>query len=411
MNAPLSPAAQRPYPFPYKAMLAICSDLDETPDGTRYRDIARFLNTDEATPAGRGVNLEVGNTIYFDMPENQFAYWNTDDAGREMVRALIKSGHIDCFHSFGDLATERRHAARALEELDRHGCRIECWVDHAVAPTNLGSDIMRGTGDLPGAPAYHADLTYAHGVRYVWRGRVTSIIGQTRRRSLRGIASARNARASARTLAVETAKGALARLGSEKYAMHRRNELLRATRLRDGRGVFEFIRSNPHWGGVSSADTADGLGDVLTRSFLETLVRRQGASIVYTHLGKTKTPETLCSERSVAALRYLADAQQRGEIMVTTTRRLLGYGAAMKCVRASMTQSTGIETIHVDTGKLSEHDVPHDLDGLTFYVRDSRKARVFIDGVEAGDLQRNGADERGRQSVSLAWQRLSFPLA
>ena len=39
--------------------------------------------------------------FYFDMPPDQFAYWNTDDAGREMVRALIRSGHIDCFHSFG----------------------------------------------------------------------------------------------------------------------------------------------------------------------------------------------------------------------------------------------------------------------------------------------------------------------
>ena len=56
---------------------------------------------------GPGVGLEVGNSIYFDMPPGQFAYWNTDDAGRAMVRALIRSGHIDCLHSFGDLATTR----------------------------------------------------------------------------------------------------------------------------------------------------------------------------------------------------------------------------------------------------------------------------------------------------------------
>ena len=70
MNA----AELRDFPFPYKAMMTICSDLDETPDRARYFEIARFLNTDAETPAGKGVGLEVGNTIYFNMPNDQFAY-------------------------------------------------------------------------------------------------------------------------------------------------------------------------------------------------------------------------------------------------------------------------------------------------------------------------------------------------
>ncbi|MFQ5494518.1 MAG: hypothetical protein ACE5EX_03975 [Phycisphaerae bacterium] len=111
---PRATTALRPYPYPYRAMLAICSDLDETPNRDVYWKIMRFLN---GSPSGLG--LEVGNTIYFDMPPDQFSYWGTDDAGREMVRNLIHSGHIDCLHSFGDLATTRAHAQRALEELAR----------------------------------------------------------------------------------------------------------------------------------------------------------------------------------------------------------------------------------------------------------------------------------------------------
>jgi hypothetical protein len=110
-------------------MLAICSDLDETPDRHVFWEIARYLNSSDATPMGPGVGLEVGNSIYFDMAPDQFAYWNTDDRGRAMVQELVRSGHIDCIHSFGDLATTRAHAARALEELQRHGCRLEVWVD------------------------------------------------------------------------------------------------------------------------------------------------------------------------------------------------------------------------------------------------------------------------------------------
>ena len=132
-------------------MLAICSDLDETPDPGVYWQTMRFLNTTEATPMGPGVGLEVGNSIYFDMPPGQLAYWNTDDAGRAMLRTLLRSGHIDCLHSFGDLAATRRHAGRALDELARHDCRVAVWVDHAVAPSNLGSDIDTGLPAANGA--------------------------------------------------------------------------------------------------------------------------------------------------------------------------------------------------------------------------------------------------------------------
>ena len=106
-------------------MLAICSDLDETPDQHVFFETMRYLNTTEASSLGRGIGLEVGNSIYFDMPQGQFSYWNTDDEGRAMIRSLIQSGHIDCLHSFGDLATTRKHAERAWYELSRNNCKLE----------------------------------------------------------------------------------------------------------------------------------------------------------------------------------------------------------------------------------------------------------------------------------------------
>src|SRR5688572_22286013 len=203
---PLSSALSlRRLPYPYRAALAICRDLDETPDAQVYEEQMRFLNTREMTSMGEGLGLEVGNTIYFDMPPGQFAYWNTDDAGREMARALIRSGHIDCLHSYGDLATTRAHAVRALEELERHQLSLKVWIDHAQAATNFGADIMQGHGDEPGHPAYHADLTLRHGIRYVWRGRVTSVIGQDRSVGLLGLPSALCPRSSASALLKEAA--------------------------------------------------------------------------------------------------------------------------------------------------------------------------------------------------------------
>ena len=399
----------RPFPYPYKAMLAICSDLDETPDSDRYFEIARFLNTTEETAAGTGVGLEVGNTIYFDMPDDQFAYWNTDDVGREKVRKLIRSGHIDTFHSFGDLATTREHAQRALNELQEHGCRIECWVDHAVAPTNVGADIMQGRGDICGDPAYHADLSYEHGVRFVWRGRVTSVIGQDRRRHVPGLVSLRNPVATARTTAIEIAKGVLGRRGNSKFEMHGTNNLARETQLRDGRTVLEFMRCNPHWGGLSTGDTGDGLADVLTDKFLNRLVKRRGSSILYTHLGKTRFPDTLFNPATAAALRQLADARNRGDILVTTTRRMLVFWLLKQYLTVSISGQQSTESVHINTGALRELEMPCELDGLTIYVRNSQTARLFVDGEEISGLQRNTADDRGQQSVSIPWRPLEFP--
>lgn len=402
----------RPVPYPYRAMLAICSDLDETPDRHVYWEIMRFLNTTETTAMGPGVGLEVGNSIYFDMPGDQFAYWNTDDAGREMVRTLIRSGHIDCLHSYGDLATTRRHAARALDELARHDCRLRVWVDHGTAATNLGSDIMQGYGDVPGHEAYHADLTIDHGVEYVWRGRVTSVLGQDRPPSLRGIFHPRHPVASGRTLCKEAVKQRLARGGNEKYAMHGPNETLRPVTLRDGRPAYEFLRCNPHWGGVSSRDQGRHIGDVLTDRMLNQLIERGGTCILYTHLGKIDNPSVPFDAKAVAGFRRLAEAFHCGKILVTTTRRLLDYRrvcreVALNCVE----DKTGLRIV-VNTRtdvRIGGGPSRANLDGLTFYVPDSRRVSVVVDGEEIVAIQRNDRDHTGRPSVSLRWLLPELP--
>jgi len=90
-----------------------------------------------------------------------------------------------------------------------------------------------------------------------------------------------------KTVAKEGLKAFVGRVGSAKYSMHAENRVLRDARLRDGRSVVEFIRSNPHWGGVSSADNSDGLADVLDAQMLDTLVDREGVCLLYTHMGRS----------------------------------------------------------------------------------------------------------------------------
>jgi hypothetical protein len=385
-------------------MLAICSDLDETPDREVYWEIARYLNSGETTNMGRGVELEVGNSIYFDMAPDQFAYWNTDDQGRAMVQELIRSGHIDCIHSFGDLATTRAHAGRALEELERHGCRLEVWIDHAVAPSNFGADSMRGHGDVPGAAVYHSDLTCGFGVRNVWRGRITSVVGQDVPRSLSGIFDPAHAPASARTLAKEWTKEWLGRLGSRKYAIHAPNEVLSPVRLRDGRRVWEFLRANPHWGGVEKSATAAGLAEVLRPRFLDSLVKRGGVALVYTHLGKVTDRREPLPPVTREALRLLASYRDSGRILVTTTRRLLDWCRRRREARIDVTESD--DSLQVAVALPRSEGA---FDGLTLYVPARRRVRLVLDHREIVGLRTNPPDHTGQTSISLEWKRLQFP--
>jgi len=395
----------RRFPYPFRSMLAICSDLDETPDRHVYWETARFLNTHEPTTMGAGVGLEVGNTIYFDMPPDQFAYWNTDDTGRAMVRTLIRSGHIDCLHSYGDLATTRTHAAKALDELTRHDCRLNIWIDHGVAPSNFGSDIMKGLGDVPDADVYHADITHSYGIRYVWRGRVTSVIGQDATPSFRGIYDGYHPVDSTKTIMKELLKNVLGRVDQGKYLMHVKNHVFRPVSLRSGHQVNEFLRANPHWGGVSCGETADGFAEVMTDRALARLIKHEGVCILYTHLGKISRRDEPFGPQTRNAFRRLAAAYRAGNVLVATTRRLLDYHYMLRNIEIS---TIGEETsLRVCVRPLVQE--PLNYSGLSFYVSDPTRTEVEIDGRKISPLQHNPPDHTQHVSVSIPWTRLEFP--
>jgi len=402
----------RKYPYPYRAMLAICSDLDSTLDRHVYLEIMRFLNTTETTSMGTGVGLEVGNSIHFRAIPPQFSYWDTDEAGRKMVRALIHSGHIDCLHSFGERVYTRDEAKKVLEELARHNCQLEVWVDHGGAVTNFGTDIMQGCGDEIGHPAYHADLTIPYGIKYIWRGRTTSITGQDTSPRLGGIFNLNHPIVSSRTLFKEVTKQQLAWFGNKKYAMHLTNQILRPSTLRDGRSVYEFMRCNPHWGGIGYGDQGRHIGDVLTDDFLNRLISREGVCILYTHLGKVDNPKIPFNKKACEAFRVLAEKFREGKILITTTRRLLGYCRAVREIRYDVHQDGEILqiNIHTQTSKSPISELSNsDLVGLTFYVPEPRKTQLSLDGKKVISFKCNAPDHTSWSSVSLQWYSLEFP--
>ena len=106
----------------------------------------------------------------------------------------------------------------------------------------------------------------------------------------------------------------------------------------------------------------------------------------------------------------LALAQRRGDLLVTTTRRLLGYRRARDRVRLTATDDAqGLRVDVAAEGAWNGGDLPHDLEGLCLYVDRPDRTRLFVGGREVAGLHCNPPDESGRPSVSLPWRRLEFP--
>ena len=142
---------------------------------------------------------------------------------------------------------------------------------------------------------------------------------------------------------------------------------------------------------------------------------RSGACVFYTHLGKGALRDEPFDAQTSAAFRRLADRFHAGELLVTTTRRLLGFHRAVR--ELSFTPKHGAAGLRIDVstrGGSGDGDslsplARSDLAGLTFYVPDPERTTLTVDGHEVADLRRNHADRTGRCSVSLPWPTLEFP--
>jgi hypothetical protein len=396
----------RNYPYPYRAILSICSDLDETPDEGTYFEICRYLNTSRNTKIGKGIGLEVGNTIYFKMPKGQFSYENSTEDARKKIIKLIRSGHIDCLHSFGDLVKTRDEALEYWEELKANGCNIKVWIDHARAPSNLDTEIMYGSGATIGSPIYHADIIFADGgIEYVWKGRVTSIIAQNVKRNFGGIFNPEHPLASARTIIKEWFKGIIGLLNSRKYHMHSLNKIMRKTNLKDGTSVYEFMRSNPSWAGISEFEKGRDIDKVLTSQMLNHLINRRGCCILYTHLGKIHSVNHPFNHKTKKAFEMLAEKYRSGEVLTLTTKRQLDY------IKVHDSLKYTVDTLHGRTRIVINSEILQlsDLSGITWYADSPNDVDIYLNDNIIEDVVRTSKDDTGVACIMIPVHPLRFP--
>ena len=408
-----SSVRRRKYPFPYRAMLSISSDLDGTRSFDDYIELLKYLNTDSQTSLGPGLGLEFANSIYFAMRKNQFAYWNVGDEGREKTRELLRRGLIDTLHSFGDIR-EKRDLDAALDEIIIHRMRFPIWVNHAEAPTNLSSARRPGKfhGDDTYHELYHVDRLLSLGLAYVCRGQATSVIGQEVRPGPASVLYRQKPLESAATAMIQAAKLAASPVSS-RYRMHLRNRVLSLSVLADGSEALEVMRANWHWGGIGAGASLGQLGEILRVDALDTLVRRQGASVLYTHLGLLPI---ICGQphgqAAIRGLCLLANFARERDILVKSTAWMLDYLALCSSLRYSVGRD---DCLTLEIGEHGSNEMADRLrsflptSGLSFYFEHEFPPRIIFCGQPLAGITVNPPDKTGVRSVSLPIGALQFP--
>ena len=284
--------ALRAFPYPYRAALTICSDIDDTRDVGEFLEIQRFLNTKQTTSMGEGVGLEIGNSFYFYPNRNEFSYFGPEESARRCLVDLMHAGYVDCLHSYGYGPITRDQVLRALEELDKNDCHLDVWVNHSGASGNFCRKFQRNfggpcDGDDPACLAYHADVTLLHGFRFACVGAMSRRVGQSSRNDaiMRSIVDARHPLWTTASLLKALRKEILGAWGDERYALASSNQLIGPLMLGDGQRLYEFQRYCRHPQGVSRGATLRGLAYAISEAVLECLKALEGYTIVYTHLG------------------------------------------------------------------------------------------------------------------------------
>ena len=328
---------------------------------------------------GPGVGLEVGNSIYFDMPADQFAYWNTDDAGREMVR-IADSQRA---HRLPALVRRPGHHARQAAGRWRNwpGTTAGCRSGSTMAPHRRTSartsctDTAMSPAMRPTMPTLRCD----YGVDYVWRGRVTSIIGQDMPAhvcagySARGILWPRVGRC-----CKEAVKQAIGRW-PETRSTPCTGPTRRCGRLRCGIGGRPMSSCAAIRIGAASvaATRADTSANVLTDRFLDRLVERGGTCILYTHLGKIDDPRVPFNPEGggrhfggwpTVSRRARFWSRRRGGCWAIAVRF-----ARSRCDSRQDRKGVSHRREYPDKRRDWPRELSRtDLDGLTFYVSDPR---------------------------------------
>jgi hypothetical protein len=396
----------RRFPHPYRAMLAISTDIDAT-TMEAFRETHRFMNTLEQTSMGPGVGLDVANSFWVygrgaGAEPTLFAgsSWKRPAPMADEVLHYLRCGWIDTLHSYGPFTRvfTREHAERALDLLSANDVRLRVWTNHG-GQTNLQNlngpaykyrtDDARTTwqGDVWGTEGYHADLLLEYGVRFAWQyGRESMQFGLTRLLEQWELAN-----------------------GSPMWGFPRNSaeaSTPEAEAFTSEHGlVVRTSRAGRRWLQLWHPEY---LPRQLAPEKLDKIVRHGWAVIIAQHLGVLRG-ETRFPPATIDALRRLKAYEDENQILVTTVGRLVRYEQVRDHLELAIVEDG--ERIIIDLARVADPlfgaFVPtlDDVRGVTLHVADPDRVQLTVAGmsIPAEEIVRAAAHGRAEPSIGVRW--------
>lgn len=316
----------RAYPFPYKAWLALSSDPDNTLIAD-WRELDRVIWKELGLPFADTLFLRSYNK---NLPQQVNLHDHPE---------IYQAHPHDTIHTWGDYVWagqkgfDRSDAEGALNELKLIGSTPRVWVDHSSFTGNMLHNHQAGalptirdaSGHVYPNPWYTLDLAKAAGVRYVWDGTITPILGQDRSLSL--WSEHRHRTSSLRRAVPSFMKhrvgGALG-VGQAFRDQFKGNAAYRPHDFPDGSRLYTF----PRHGEWADADI-DGLGRQLSPDRVDLLIANGGVSIQYTHLGKRPVGRMSDVQHippaTSSGLEHVRNRWKAGDLQLSSVSRVLDY--------------------------------------------------------------------------------------
>lgn len=403
----------RKFPFPFKSMLAISSDLDNTHSLKVYSEMMKFLNTDTETSFGRGFGLEVGNSFWFynGTQTPQVSYFSqltqNETSFSGFCRELWKSGHIDTLHTFGnfdDGGFHRKYAEAGIKELQNHGVTIPVWINHGTKKNtqNIGCDDSF-QGAVRDTNTYHMDITKDAGIRYYWVGRMTHVIGQNAKRNVNILS---------KTLLQNVINSVKYRSINASFLSYPDNQIMHPSLLQDGSQVWDFQRWINAWGRETLLDIHDFIIQI-NPSVIKTLIRNEGMMILYTHFNENLIFKEGIPQKLQIALQNIKTQFDSGKLLVATVSRLLNYIEISTYISFDIIDKNNRKIIVINqilnTPIGGRNITLSDLMGLTFYYLGDIPPQVRFMGQEV-QFNKNSPDKTGMLSISIPWKMLEYPI-
>lgn len=380
------------FPYPFKAGLSICSDIDKC-SMANFINIHKFINSKKY-----GIGLPIADSFFGATKDSsQLAYLNLDGKERfeesEFIRQSIRDGLIDSLHSWGDFNEFPPSkdiicniSRKLTDSFIKHGIRIPIWINHGSSNNwqNLYSRIhFEYQGDNKESPVYSVDFIKKIGIKYFWDSELVKwplSIQNPKKKKVK------------RRIYLNMMKNLIKMALNKSVLMKSSNritQLASRTILRDGNALIAFNRFADHpdkekrW----MADR-ESLRYSLSERVLDELIEDEGYLIIYTHLGKpllsNLKKENIFHKEDEQALIRLFDLYQKKHIWVTPTSSLLKFKIINDHIKWKVINDNEDVIINIESIDDPVYGIykplPEDLSGICFYSSTLDKTFIQIDG-------------------------------